>query len=173
MILKLSHPEKVDPTLLEALQNAQEGDTLSVIFLLDLPEPLETQPSPAEFPSRHAWQRAIVRAASARARTVLAPTIAAMRALGLDPLGWELGQAVVYASPAAIIAALELPGVRFGILDWDLKLYESLPDPSDTIVLSDNSLEPFQTPTPTCTEPGNPLEREPGRLSPPPEADPG
>src|SRR5262249_27591999 len=50
----------------------------------------------------------------------VARTLEGLRPRGLDPQGWELGQAVVRGAPCVIAAALGLPGVNLAVLDWEL-----------------------------------------------------
>jgi hypothetical protein len=130
MVGKPPDLDKCDPSLRDALQNAQEGDSLCVVLLLDTgPEPPEPDLPLEDFPSRQAWQQAISRIARERILKAVGTTLEGLRSLGLDPQGWELGQVVVRSSPGVIAAALDLPGVKFAVLDWKLGLLDSLEEP--------------------------------------------
>ncbi len=125
MQLKPIHLEKADQALQDALTKASGEEMLCVIFLLDhgLKDP--TPPPPvSNFPSRAEWRKAIVEKNLKRMWAAVSGTLDDLRALGLDPRGWELGQAVVDAPASAISAAIELRGVELAVLDWEFELPE-------------------------------------------------
>src|SRR5262249_30723800 len=82
-----------------------------------------------QFASRQAWQQETVRQATEQTRKAVSRTLDRLKALGLDPQGWELGQAVVHGPPAGIRQALELKGIKFAVLNWELGMLDSLPGP--------------------------------------------
>src|SRR5207249_3163302 len=93
--------------------------------------PQDRTPPPAisSFPSMSEWRKAVVRENLEHLRIAVAGTLDELRALGLNPEGWELGQVVVRGPASSIAAAVELEGVEVAVLDWEVQLVDSLARP--------------------------------------------
>jgi hypothetical protein len=117
---------KADPLLREALQKAGGGEVLRAVLVLRS-EPKEgegPEPSPAAYPSRAEYRRALIERQRQRLKEgEVGRTVRELEGMDLKPRGGGLLATVVVEGPAdQVAAALELPGVVRGDLDRPVHL---------------------------------------------------
>jgi hypothetical protein len=121
MNLSTGHTEKTDDRLRLALLQADDGDLLCAILMLDLPE-MPDPPVPRAFPTRVEWRKALIASNEAWVEQEIGETLRQLDRLGLNPRGGFLGQVVVHGPASRIRSALELDRVAHAILDREIPL---------------------------------------------------
>jgi hypothetical protein len=118
--------DKTEPRLRDALHAAAGPEAMRVLLTLSAPaEPEGPPPSPAEFPSRAEYRRALIERRERHLQRALGDTLQSLAALGIHVLGGEVMRTVIADGTARQIGeALGLPGVERASLDQRLDLIQ-------------------------------------------------
>lgn len=111
---------KVNDALARVLGAASPVDPVRAVLVLTPPTSERgPSPTPADFPNREAFRRAMIdREAARRDPQVLD----ALRHRGLHPRGGELGAVAVEGTAEQLVGALTLAGIQHALLDAPMTL---------------------------------------------------
>jgi hypothetical protein len=112
--------DKADARLCAALEQRVDQPLVVILELATETSP-PSEPDPSSYSSPEEYHRAIREQRRAWRQREHAPTVQALRALGLGPSSGETGRVVVRGQPVVIRQALELPGVERAILNFSLE----------------------------------------------------